>query len=118
MVCAPSNAAANQIGLYLMEFGEYKPGEFVRLVGFTQAENTIPELLQKYCCDGEEIENVYTQRIIITTCNTSAQFLETYGILDGWCTHVFIDEAGYCHEPDSVIPCLLVSKNTDPAQVS
>ena len=101
-----------------MEFGKYQPGEFVRLVGYTQSESAIPELLKNYCCDGSQIENVHLQRIIVTTCNSAAQFFETYGIEDGWFTHIFLDEAGYCYEPDSVIPCLLLSKNKDPPQVS
>jgi len=99
LVCGPSNASANQISSYLIEFGKFEPGEFVRLLGYTSAESAVPELLKNYAMDGTSMQSAFMSRIIVTTCNSAAQFFEKMGIVEDQFSHVFIDEAGYCHEP-------------------
>jgi len=113
LIAAPSNAAADLICKYLVELGKYGTGEFVRLVGYNRADsNYIPELIQPYCKDGENIEAICKYRIIVCTCNSAGQFFQMDPKLTALhVSHVFIDEAGYCSEPDTLIPCLFVCHN-------
>jgi putative helicase MOV10L1 len=86
----------------------FSPGDFVRLVGFLRQEAQIPESIRDYCNDGENIDVIARHRLIICTCTTAGQFYQL-GLNTGHFTHVFIDEAGYCTEPEAIIPSVLVA---------
>ena len=47
-------------------------------------------------------------RVVVATC-VSAAVPYSLGVEHGWFTHVFIDEAGQCSEPDSMIPIKLIA---------
>ena len=47
-------------------------------------------------------------RVVVATC-VSAAVPHSLGIERGWFTHVFLDEAGQCSEPDSMIPLNLIA---------
>ena len=118
LVTAPSNAAADLIATYLVVISKYKTGEFVRLLGYNRSDsNNIPDIIEPYCMNGDNLEAASRCRIIVATCNSAGLFFQLGKLSAFHISHVFIDEAGYCPEPDSLIPCLFVSCNPM-AQVS
>ncbi|ODM95453.1 putative helicase Mov10l1 [Orchesella cincta] len=108
LVCAPSNAAADIIAEYLANSNQYHPGDFVRLNGFLRAGQASTETIAPFATDGEELANVAMHRLIISTCITAGQFF-SLDLSIGHFTHVFIDEAGYCTEPEAMIPSVLLA---------
>ncbi|ODN03133.1 putative helicase Mov10l1 [Orchesella cincta] len=87
---------------------QYHPGDFLRLNGFLRSEQAVPETIVPFCTDGEDLANVAMHRLIISTCTTAGQFF-TLDLSVGHFTHVFIDEAGYCTEPEAMIPAILLA---------
>jgi len=108
LVVAPSNSAADVIAMYLVASGKFGVGDFVRLIGFRRLEIQIPESIRDFCMDGEYLDSVARHRLIVCTCNTAGQFFHL-GLDTGHFTHVFIDEAGYCMEPEALIAASLVA---------
>jgi len=109
-VCAPSNAAADIIAEYLANSDQYHPGDFLRLNGFLRCEQGVPEIIAPFCTDGENLVNVAMHRLVISTCITAGQFF-SLDLSVGHFTHVFVDEAGYCTEPETVIAALLLARS-------
>ncbi len=99
---APTNHAADVISEQLVKSGKYHSGEFIRFNGFMRQDHTIPETIREFCVDGEFLDSVARNRLIVSTCATAGQFF-TLNLTPGHFTHVFIDEAGYCTEPESMI---------------
>lgn len=108
LVCAPSNAAADVIAEYLANSNQYDPGEFIRLNGFMRAGQNLLETIAPFCVDGEDLGNVAMHRLIVATCMTAGQFF-SLDLSIGHFTHVFIDEAGYCTEPEAMVPTILLA---------
>ncbi|GAB0100979.1 Probable RNA helicase armi [Sergentomyia squamirostris] len=131
IVCASSNSAANLITERLISCKILLPGEFIRVVGLSAIDrNSIPEHLHPYCglCD-ISLEGTTSNEIKVTEnglkmhCNT--KFLADHKIIIGTCqalgsfmamnfrpnhfTHLIVDEAGQCNEPETVIPMCLIS---------
>lgn len=99
---APTNHAADVIAEQLLNSGKYHPGEFIRFNGFMRSEQVIVPAIKEFCVDGEFLDSVARHRLIVATCATAGQFF-TLNLQPGHFTHVFIDEAGYCTEPESMI---------------
>ena len=108
MVVAPSNSAADVIAQHLVASKYFTTGDFVRLVGFLRQESQIPETIRDFCNDGESLDVIARHRLIVCTCTTAGQFFQL-GLDSGHFTHVFIDEAGYCTEPEALIAAVLVT---------
>ena len=62
----------------------------VRLNAIQRAQD-IPEAIEAYCTDTEQLDTVAHYRIIISTCSTAGQ-LYSLGLRAGHVTHVFVDE--------------------------
>lgn len=110
LVCAPSNAAADVIAQQLAESGQYSRGDFVRLNGFLRAGQTMLDSVKPFCGDGDDLADIAMKRLIICTCMTAGQFF-TLDLSVGHFTHVFVDEAGYCTEPETMVPAILLAKS-------
>lgn len=133
VVATPSNSAANLITKLLSECGALKAGEFARIVGQNSIErDQIPEELRIHCMTVDiaaprskaepqnPIENgirvkctsdvIGLHRILISTCMTFGSLL-SMKFKPGHFTHVIIDEAGQCTEPEIAIPISLLDKN-------
>lgn len=65
-------------------------------------EQVMIDGIKEFCVDGEFLDSVARNRLIISTCTTAGQFF-SLNLTPGHFTHVFIDEAGYCTEPEAVI---------------
>ncbi|XP_069765517.1 RNA helicase Mov10l1 isoform X5 [Narcine bancroftii] len=98
LATAPSNSAADLLCLRLHESSLLKQGDMY-----------IPEIVQLYSKDGEDLWDASRCRIIISTCSTAGLFFQI-GLRTGHFTHVFVDEAGQASEPECLIPLLLVSE--------
>ncbi|KAB0796152.1 hypothetical protein PPYR_10213 [Photinus pyralis] len=121
IVATPSNSAANLIALRLIDSGVLKPGDLTRLVGYHYAtENLLPVELVPYSAHvdiakegtrenhrGYNLSVIGKHRIIIGTCSTLG-CLYSIGITKGQFTHVVVDEAGQCTEPEIMIPLSLL----------
>lgn len=110
LVCAPSNAAADVIAEYLANSNQYNPGDFLRLNGFLRSSQTMLETVGPFCTDGDDLHQVAMHRLIVCTCMTAGQFF-SLDLSLGHFTHVFIDEAGYCTEPEAMVPTILLAKS-------
>lgn len=137
MIAAPSNSGADRLAVLLLESGVFKNEkdcEMVRLFGFnilTKADKKIPDRLLPYSarvdnefqeeeeeCDDCNIENPTKRKL---TCER----LQEYRILISTCTllgsitrkiehkysHVIIDEAGQCTEPEALLPLTFLQKS-------
>lgn len=130
IVAAPSNSAANIITQRLTESRGLIHGQFVRIVSHNSIEREqVPEDLLPYCVtvdiavpDSTKDNTIKTDSGLKLQCNSS--YLQPYRIVIGTCmalgqflclklpknhyTHVIIDEAGQCLEPEAMIPISLV----------
>ncbi|XP_067861022.1 RNA helicase Mov10l1-like [Heptranchias perlo] len=109
LASAPSNSAADLLCLRLHESNVLKQGDMVRVNATCRSEEYIPEIVQLYSKDGEDLWDAARCRIIISTCSTAGLFYQI-GLRTGHFTHVFVDEAGQASEPECLIPLLLVSE--------
>ncbi|XP_067915750.1 RNA helicase Mov10l1 [Heterodontus francisci] len=109
LASAPSNSAADLLCLRLHESNLLKQGDMVRVNATCRPGEYIPEIVQLYSKDGEDLWDAARCRIIISTCSTAALFYQI-GLRTGHFTHVFVDEAGQASEPECLIPLLLVSE--------
>lgn len=88
--------------------GQFRPGDFIRLNGFLRPVKSVPEAILPFCMNGESLNKVAMQRLIVATCMTAGQFF-SLDLSAGHFTHVFIDEAGYCTEPETMVPTILLA---------
>ncbi|CAH1265716.1 MOV10L1 [Branchiostoma lanceolatum] len=102
VACTPSNSAADLLAERLHKSGQVKQADMVRLNAFQRVQE-IPESIERYCMDGDQLEQVSRRRIIVATCST-AGLLYSLGLRSGHFTHVFVDEAGQATEPECMIP--------------
>ncbi|KAH8395282.1 hypothetical protein KR222_008189, partial [Zaprionus bogoriensis] len=132
LIGTPSNSSADLIIKRIIDSNVLAQGDFIRLVSQNQVErDLIPPELKSYCATGDigviddsqhsmivtdsglklrcQMKFLVLHRIIIGTCTTLGNFLQM-DIPPGHFTHVLIDEAGQCTEPETVVPCLLLSQ--------
>jgi len=106
LVVAPTNHAADVIAEYLVYSKLFHPGDFVRFNGFMRQSNEdLLDSIKPYCVDGEFLDSVARHRLIVCTCATAGQFF-TLNLPPGHFTHVVVDEAGYCTEPETMIAAI------------
>ncbi|XP_072097342.1 RNA helicase Mov10l1 [Mobula birostris] len=108
LAAAPSNSATDLLCIRLHESGLLKQGDMVRVNATWRLEKHIPETVQLYSKDGEDLWQAAHSRIVISTCSSAALFYQI-GLRTGHFTHVFVDEAGQANEPECLIPLLLLS---------
>lgn len=128
LVTAPSNSAADLIGLRLLDSGVLAPGDLVRLVAYkvvTDANTPIKLLPYATTADiakegtfkskmgflnGIQLRAPYCyigrHRITISTCVT-ASTLHIMGFTKDHFTHIIVDEAAHSTEPEIMIPLIL-----------
>ncbi|KAH8300365.1 hypothetical protein KR018_000008, partial [Drosophila ironensis] len=133
LVGTPSNSSADLITKRIIDSQVMQPGEFIRLVSQNQIEkDLIPPELMSYCATvdigsiGSGSDNMVVtdsglklrcqmkfmgrHKVTISTCTTLGNFLQM-GFPTGHFTHVLIDEAGQCTEPETMIPITLLVKD-------
>ncbi|XP_034110719.1 probable RNA helicase armi [Drosophila albomicans] len=132
LVCAPSNSAADLITKHIIDSKVLPHGEFIRLVGQNQIERgLIPDELIRHCgtadigiADNRTESMVVTEaglklrcqskfialrRIIISTCTTMGNFLQM-DFPSNHFTHLLIDEAAQCTEPETMVPIMVLKR--------
>ncbi|KAH9829555.1 P-loop containing nucleoside triphosphate hydrolase protein [Rhodofomes roseus] len=113
LLCAPTNEAADLIASKLMILG---PSQLFRLNALWRPmKGGLQMMLKDFCLiNGNkvyaipEVEILKKVRAVVTTC-VSAGVPNGLGIERGWFTHVFVDEAGQCMEPDIMVPLKLLA---------
>jgi len=110
LICAPSNAAADEVAkrLVISDKGHIPDKDILRLYASSYNPKNIPEQLKKcsnYASDfffpSKEIIMKYA--VIVATLTTAGR-LVTGGIPAGHFSHLFIDESGHAVEPEALIP--------------
>lgn len=109
LACAPSNGAADVIAERLAELGS---GQLFRLVAPSRPEKRLPNVLKPFAYldpdtktfSVSSLDDMNNYRVIVSTC-ASASIPDGIGMSVGHFTHIFVDEAGQCMEPEaSYIP--------------
>ena len=120
LACAPSNDAADEMAERLARGADVDSSVMLRLNAYTRPPNFLPDELRPYSqlsVDGTHfkvppVDVLKSYRLIICTCYSTSLLFGT-GILPGFYSHVFIDEAGHALEPATLIPVLgLADKST------
>ncbi|XP_042220663.1 RNA helicase Mov10l1-like [Homarus americanus] len=111
LIITPSNSASDLVVERLLTFGELKKVDLVRLNAYQRLEDSVPEIIRPYCCNGDELSIRVHQRIIVTTA-TSSGVLYTIGLHNGHFSHVLVDEAGQLTEPECLVALGLVNRES------
>lgn len=108
LACAPSNSAADLLAQKLINIPNN--AQLLRLNAASREYKTLPKDLDKYSCiNGNRIfavpslEEMQRFRVIVSTC-ISGGIPYGLGVKRGHFSHIFIDEAGQCAEPEVLIP--------------
>lgn len=114
LACAPSNSAADLITSKLSILG---PRQLFRLNAASREHEHLPSDLKDFCLiNGNlvfavpSLERMKTFRVIVSTC-VSGGIPHAIGMPAGHFSHIFIDEAGQCMEPDAIIPIKTMANN-------
>lgn len=127
LVCTQSNSAADLILQKLVESNRFKPGDLLRVLSKQQfvQQKDVPEQLRPFCTaldeeqdeeqeeDGEgvrgsvDLGTLMATRLLISTCATVGH-LKRMSFPTDHLTHLVLDEAGQCMEPDTLIPLSLM----------
>ncbi|XP_071810041.1 RNA helicase Mov10l1-like isoform X1 [Asterias amurensis] len=103
LACTPSNSAADLLTERIHDSNKVDSGAMVRLNAFHRSQESIPSAILPYCKDGEKLEVISHQRIIVCTCSTAGSLYQL-GLTAGHFSHVFVDEAGQATEPECLVP--------------
>ncbi|XP_023557497.1 putative helicase MOV-10 isoform X1 [Octodon degus] len=107
LACAPSNSGAD---LLCQRIRIHLPNSIYRLLAPSRDIRMVPEDI-KPCCnwDSEKGEYIFPAkkqlqeyRVLITTLITASRLVSAEFPIDHF-THIFIDEAGHCMEPESLV---------------
>lgn len=107
LACTPSNSGAD---LLCQRLRVHLPSSIYRLLAPSRDIRMVPEDI-KTCCnwDAKKGEYVYPAkkylqqyRVLITTLITASRLVSAQFPIDHF-THIFIDEAGHCMEPESLV---------------
>ncbi|KAH8239207.1 hypothetical protein KR032_001787 [Drosophila birchii] len=133
LVGTPSNSSADLITRRVIESHVLPQGDFVRLVSFNQIEkDMIPPELMSYCATVDigstgscpdsmvvtesglklrcQMKFIGRHRVTISTNATLGNFMQM-DFPPGHFTHVLIDEAGQCTEPETMVPISMLVKD-------
>jgi helicase MOV-10 len=110
LICAPSNAAADEVAkrLIISDKGHIPDKDILRIYASSYNPKNIPEQLKK--CSNYTDDFYYPSKeiimkyaVVVATLTTAGR-LVTGGIPSGHFTHLFIDESGHAVEPEALIP--------------
>ena len=60
----------------------------------------------------KKFRNFEEVRLVVTTNNTAGRLMKDVGLPHGHFTHIFLDEAAQCTEPEALMPLLLAGPHT------
>ncbi|XP_068140790.1 probable RNA helicase armi [Drosophila tropicalis] len=132
LVATPSNMAADLILQRILDSNAVPENQILRMVSQNQIEkDLIPKKLISYCgtldlssagtCEDPMLvtasgmklrckkDFIGRQRVTVSTCTTMGSLLQLQ-FPKGHFSHVLIDEAGQCTEPETITPIALVSR--------
>ncbi|GAU94375.1 hypothetical protein RvY_06158-2 [Ramazzottius varieornatus] len=109
LVFAPSNAGVDLIGETLMQSNKVPTNALRRLLGFSRNPEHIPDSLAASVQTGCEEKLDDECRIILTMC-LGAAFL--FQLVHDF-THIVMDEAGFCTEPEALMPLAAAAGRPD-----
>ena len=114
LACAPSNSAADLIAERLMTLG---PSQLFRLNAASREYKTLPKSLRDFSLVNGNLvfaiptlERLEGFRVIVATC-VSGGIPYGLGVRRGHFSHIFLDEAGQCMEPEAMIPIKTMADN-------
>lgn len=106
LACAPSNSAADLIAEKLVNLG---PSQLFRLNAASRETNKLPKQLEPFSLiNGNRVFAVPPLaklegfKVIVST-TVSGGIPYGLGVRHGHFSHIFIDEAGHCSEPEALI---------------
>lgn len=111
LVATPSNSGADKITRMLSEFLSIR--QFCRIVSVNYFErDLLPEDIIPFSMSIKDVseETIRGYKVIIGTCSTIAS-LHFHDLASNHFTHVLIDEAGRCTEPEIMCPISLMHEN-------
>ena len=106
-VCGIANECADALLAKLIQTGEIKDVDMIRVVAVSRLRVVPNELKSFYGV----AENVLEHRIIVSTCANVGQMVSLRDRWNGQITHTFIDEASQATEPESLFPIIEAAKN-------
>jgi len=103
LVCTPSNSAADLVVERLCD--RINRREMHRVNALSRDRLGVSEKVFPYCSFDETYQQFYIPqkevldkfRIVVATCVTA-------GVIDGYFTHIFVDESGHGSEPETLVP--------------
>ncbi|XP_036198908.1 helicase MOV-10 isoform X2 [Myotis myotis] len=107
LACAPSNSGAD---LLCQRLRTHLPSSIYRLLAPSRDIRMVPEDI-KPCCNWDATKGEFVfpakkklqeYRVLITTLITASRLVSAQFPIDHF-THIFIDEAGHCMEPESLV---------------
>ncbi|KAM5256075.1 helicase MOV-10 [Ctenodactylus gundi] len=107
LACAPSNSGAD---LLCQRLRVHLPSSIYRLLAPSRDIHMVPEDI-KPCCNWDAKKGEYVfpakkqlqeYRVLITTLITASRLVSAQFPISHF-THIFIDEAGHCMEPESLV---------------
>ncbi|KAH8296681.1 hypothetical protein KR054_009766, partial [Drosophila jambulina] len=133
LVGTPSNSSADLITKRIIASNVLPQGDFIRLVSFNQIEkDLIPPELMSYCATVDigstgscpdsmiitesglklrcQMKFIGRHRVTISTNATLGNFMQM-DFPPGHFTHVLIDEAGQCTEPEAMVPISMLVRD-------
>jgi helicase MOV-10 len=114
LACAPSNSAADLIAERLKVLG---PSQLFRLNAASREYKTLPKILQEFSLVNGDLvfaipplERMVGFRVVVATC-VSGGVPHGLGVRRGHFSHIFLDEAAQCMEPEAMIPIKTMADN-------
>jgi len=110
LICAPSNAAADEVAkrLVISHIGHIPDKDILRIYASSYNPKNIPEQLKN--CSNYKDDFYYPSKeiimkyaVVVATLTTAGR-LVSGGIPSGHFSHLFIDESGHAVEPEALIP--------------
>ncbi|KAH9829558.1 P-loop containing nucleoside triphosphate hydrolase protein [Rhodofomes roseus] len=114
LMCAPTNEAADLLAYKMMELG---PTQLFRLNAPgrpVDSDTKLRAALKDFSVTKDDkygipdLDRLQSYRVVVATC-ASAAIPYLLQIERGWFTHIFVDEASQCTEPDTMIPLKLLA---------
>ena len=92
------------------------PCQVIRLVPDVNKERTHESCRNITTCTAEQLLHIFRKhedvRLVVTTNRTASRLWKDVGLPRGYFTHIFLDEAAQCTEPEALMPLLLAGPQT------
>ena len=89
------------------------PCKLIRLVPYAKKASTNAKRNMIITCTANQFwQHCQEVRLVVTTNGTAGRLMKDVGLPHGYFTHIFLDEAAQCTEPEALMPLLLAGPHT------